>query len=232
MPGQDALYVSTPVLLPGGSPLDFFLTEHDGYIHITDDGLTLFKLRGLGYTLVDRRSQRGIASLAEASGLELDDTGAVIGTAKPEHVVHLGQKIQLFIARIVDWEREHFDSSDSNLSLADEVERLMRGKAPNLPIIQAPTIKLSSGDEISFMFLWGTKYVDAMAPAAQSTSARLRKAIQVMRDVDFDLDTLFIVDDRFKPDAATNEVSLLAQVAPAIRLTDFEKHYSPPQLAA
>lgn len=224
---QDALYVSSPLRLPNGAPFDFYLTEENGYVHMTDDGLTIFRLRGLGYALDDKRSQRGIASIAESVGLELDESGAIVGAARMNELASLGQKFQRFSGRIFDWELEHFNSSDSNLSLADEVERLMRNKAPTLPIIQFPVLKLTTGDEVNFMFKWGDKYVDAIPPATQATSSRMRKAIQVMRDQVSEIDALFIVDDRLKPELATHEVALLGQVGKAMRLSDFDKHYQP-----
>lgn len=228
---EGALYVSSPARLPNGSPFDFYLTEEGGHIHVTDDGLTLFHLRGLGYPLNDGRSLRGIASIAESVGLTLDDSGAIVGMARPDQMASLGQKMQLFSSRVLDWESEHFSSCDSDLSLADEVERLMKGKAPDLPIVQAPIVKLTTGDEVSFMFKWGSQYVDAIPAATQATSSRMRKAIQVLRDQEAELSTLYIVDDRVKPELATHEVALLGQVATAIRLTDFDKHYQP-QMAA
>lgn len=229
---HDALYVSSPTRLPNGVPFDFYLTEEGGHVHLTDDGLTLFHLRGLGYSLGDKRSLRGIAGIAESVGLALDETGAITGMAKLGQLAALGQKVQLFSARIHDWEREHFAASDADLSLAYEVERMMKGKAPDWPIIPQPTVRLATGDEVSFMFKWGGRYVDAIPPATQATSARMRKAIQVMRDMEADLDTLYIVDDRVKPEQATHEVALLGQVSKAIRLSDFDKHYQPDRIAA
>lgn len=224
---HDALYVSSPIRLPNGSPFDFFLTEDGEHFYLTDDGLTLFHLRGLGYPLHDGRSLRGIANIAESAGLTLDDSGEIVAMARLEQLASLSQKIQVFSSRVLDWEREHFSSNDSDLSLSDEVERMMKGKAPNLPIIPSPTVKLTTGDELSFMFKWGGKYVDAIPAATPATSSRMRKAIQVLRDQDTYLDTLYIVDDRVKPELATHEVGLLGQVASAIRLSDFDKYYSP-----
>lgn len=107
----------------------------------------------------------------------------------------------------------------------------MRGKAPTLPITAMPIVKLATGDEVSFMFKWGDRYVDAIPPVTQATSPRMRKALQVMRDQEAQIHTLYIVDDRMKPELATHEVALLGQVASAIRLSDFDKHYQP-QVAA
>ncbi len=224
---HDALYVSSPVRLPNGSPFDFYITQEGEHYHLTDDGLTLFQLRGLGYPLSDGRTIRGIANIAEAVGLTLDDSGEVVGMARLDQLPMLGQRMQLFSSRILDWEREHFSSSDSDLSLADEVERLMRGKAPDQPIVIAPKVRLTTGDEVTFMFKWGNQYVDAIAPATQATSSRMRKALQVMRDQQAELQSLYIVDDRINPELATHEVSLLGQVASAIRLSDFDRHYQP-----
>ncbi|MCW0457278.1 hypothetical protein NB712_002374 [Xanthomonas sacchari] len=228
---HDALYVSSPARLPDGSPFDFYLKEVGEHIHLTDDGLTLFHLRGLGYALNDGRSLRGISNIAESVGLTLDDSGEIVGMAKLDNVASLGNMMQLFSSRVLDWEREHFSSSDSDLSLADEVERMMKLKAPGLEIKPFPTIKLTTGDEVSFMFQWGGKYVDAIPAATPATSSRMRKAIQILRDQEAELDTLYIVDDRVKPELAAHEVNLLGQVANAIRLSDFDRHYQP-KLAA
>lgn len=224
---QDALYVSSPVRLPNGSPFDFYITEEGGLVHITDDGLTLFRLRGLGYTLDDGRGLRSIATLAESAGMALDATGAITCTGTLAGLPELGQRIQLFSTRVFDWEREHFSARDADMTLADEVERLMRGKAPGLAIETAPNVRLATGDEVVFMFRWGSQYIDAIPPATQATSARMRKALQVLRDPDANLDTLYIVDDRHNPDMAMHEVALLGQVSRAIRLTDFDRHYTP-----
>lgn len=224
---QNALYVSSPICLPNGIPFDFYLTEQGEHIYLTDDGLTLFNLRGLGYALNDRRSIRSIANIAEGVGLVLDDTGAVTGRAEIGNLALLGRGIHLFSARVYDWEREHFSSGDADLSLASEVERLMRDKAPGWEIVAAPAVQLTTGDEVVFTFKWGDRFVDAIPPATQATSARMRKAIQIMRDMHSDLDILYIVDDRLKPEQASHEVGLLGQVAKAIRLTDFERYYEP-----
>ncbi|WP_336217682.1 hypothetical protein, partial [Pseudomonas aeruginosa] len=59
-----------------------------------------------------------------------------------------------------------------------------------------------------------------------SVNARLRKAVLINRSED-PLKLLFIVDDRGQEERAEAEISVLGDIASTIRLTDFEKHYSP-----
>lgn len=46
-----ATYISTPFTLRGGKSLDFYLFAEAGNLEFTDDGITLFALRSLGYPL-------------------------------------------------------------------------------------------------------------------------------------------------------------------------------------
>ncbi len=220
-----ALYVSTPILLPGGSPLDFYLTQSRGYMHFTDDGLTLFQLRSLGFKLDDSRSSRGITQIAKDCGFDIDSTGAIVGSAPLGHELHLGRSILTLFTKIVSWQEEHFEARDADQTLAEQVEQLMRQKAPGVAIEKDPIVRLANGDTVDFMFRWGLKLVDAIPADARATSSRMRKAILVQRDRDDPQDILYIVDDRQHPFKASKEAALLGQIAKAMRLTDFQEHY-------
>lgn len=223
--GNHALYVSTPVLLPNGTPLDFYLISYGDHIIVTDDGLWLFALRGLGYALEDRRNWRGLGDLAERHGFALRDDGSFEYSVTIGDLRMAGGRILQMICSIASWELEHYASADSDLSLNREVERLMRRKAPTWEIEKSPIVRLSNGDELRFDFRWGGKLVDAIAPIALSVSARLRKILQMQREA-FDTDRLlFIIDDRAAPEKATHELALLSQMARAIRFTDFEERF-------
>lgn len=222
-----ALYVSTPILLPNGSPLDFYLTQSRGMINFTDDGLTLFNLRGLGFKLDDNRSVRGVAQIAKDCGFDIDETGAIIGSVPQDDGNSLGYAIVRLFTKIASWQEEHFEARDADQTLADEVERLMRRKAPTITIERDPIVRLSSGETVDFMFRWGTQLVDAIPADARATSSRMRKAVLVQRDTDEPPDILYIVDDRQRPIKASSEAALLGQIARAMRLTDFQAHYVP-----
>ncbi|MEO8779937.1 MAG: hypothetical protein ABI389_14870 [Rhodanobacter sp.] len=72
--------------------------------------------------------------------------------------------------------------------------------------------------------LWGSIYVDAINPSAQSVSSRLRKAILASQE-DSDIGLLFILDNRFDPEKADREFPVLAQVANTVRLSEFAENY-------
>lgn len=220
-----ALYVSTPILLPGGSPLDFYITQSRGSTHFTDDGLTLFQLRSLGFKLDDNRSSRGVTQIAKDCGFNIDSTGAIVGSVPMGDELYLGRSIVTLFTRIVSWQEEHFEARDADQTLADEVEQLMRQKAPGIAIVRDPLVRLSNGDTVDFMFRWGPTLVDAIPADARATSSRMRKAILVQRDRDEPQDILYIVDDRQQPFKASKEAALLGQIAKAMRLTDFQDHY-------
>lgn len=222
-----ALYVSTPILLPGGSPLDFYLTQSRGMINFTDDGLTLFQLRGLGFKLDDNRSTRGIAQIAKDCGFDVDQSGAIVGSMPQNEGGVLGQAIVHLFTKIARWQEEHFEARDADQTLADEVERMMRGKAPAIAIERDPAIRLANGETVDFMFRWGHQLVDAIPADARATSSRMRKAILVQRDAEIAPDILYIVDDRQRPIKASSEAALLGQIAKAMRLSDFQAHYAP-----
>jgi len=224
---HDALYVSTPIVLPGGSPLDFYLTQSRGMTHFTDDGLTLFHLRGLGFRLDDNRSVRGIAQIAKGFGFDIDQAGCIVGSIPNGDGQTLGRTIIQLFSKIVAWQEEHFEARDADQTLAEEVERLMRGKAPDVAIERYPIVRLSNGENVDFMFKWGRHLVDAIPADARATSSRMRKAILVQRDMETALDILYIVDDRQRPVKAASETALLGQIAKAMKLSDFQDYYIP-----
>ncbi|UPG96333.1 DUF1828 domain-containing protein [Luteibacter aegosomatissinici] len=211
--------------LPNGSPIDFYLINYGDRFVVTDDGLWLFALRSLGYSLEDRRNWRGLAELAATHGFSLCDDGSfeIDGDASRLHI--LGGSVIRMICALVAWEKEHYAAADSDLSLNREVERLMRLKAPLWPIEKSPIVRLPNGQELRFDFKWGTKYVDAIAPIPLSVSSRLRKILQMQKELMDTESVLFIVDDRAEPKKATQELAILAQVSKAITLSDFDSAY-------
>lgn len=223
--GGTATYISTPIVLPGGKPLDFYISQRGEFIEFTDDGMTMFALSGLGYQLNDKRNWKGLENLAVKYGFTLSDTG-VFEALFPESEMEIwgGRIIKLFAA-IAAWEEERYSEGDTDFSLTAEVEMLLRAKAPGRNLVRNATVTIGKA-EITFDFLWGDTYIDAIRPVPQSVNARLRKALLVNRSEE-SLRLLFIVDDRGQEEKADAEISVLGDITSTIRLTDFEKHYSP-----
>ncbi|MBA1213401.1 DUF1828 domain-containing protein [Pseudomonas oryzihabitans] len=223
--GMPATYISTPVILPGGKPLDFYLITKGELIEFTDDGLTMFALSGLGFQLSDKRNWRGLENIAIKYGFKLSDSGAFEALFAKHELPDWGGRIVRLFAALAEWEADRFAEGDSDFSLTEEVEMLLRAKAPDSTIIRNPSLRLGKAD-ISFDFLWGDVYVDAIRPIAQSVNSRLRKAVLINREENAPK-LLFIVDDRENPERAEAEIGVLGDIASTIRLTDFERHYSP-----
>lgn len=221
---EETLYVSTPVFLADGKPLDFYLIKRGSTFIFTDDGLTIFALQNYGIDIDSRRHLKGLEAVTDRMGFKIAENGAIEALIPEEQIAWwMGRVLRMFCG-IADWQAERFDQHDEDFSLTEEVERLFKIKAPNRKLVNNPRVKLK-GVDYSFDFLWGEIYVDAISPTAQSVSARLRKAILATQDND-DVGLLFILDDRFDRDRADRELPVLGQVAETVRLSDFAQHYT------
>ncbi|MCV4287910.1 DUF1828 domain-containing protein [Pseudomonas capsici] len=220
-----ATYISTPITLPGGKPLDFYLIRRGDLIEFTDDGITLFALKSIGYALSDKRNWKGLDNLGQKFGFCLSDSGAFEAIFPVAELDAWGGRILRLMAAIAAWEEERSAEGDADFSLTDEIEILLRTKAPERKLVRNVAL-LVGKVEMSFDFLWGNTYIDAVAPIPQSVNPKLRKAVLINK-VDDPVDVLFIVDDRGgKKKKAEDEVSVLGGLASTILLSDFQQHYS------
>lgn len=223
--GHPTTYISTPITLPGGKPLDFYLISHGDHIDFTDDGVTLFALRSIGYPLNDKRNWRGLENIASRHGFSLTETGAFEATFPESELEMWGAKILRLFCSIAAWEEDRFGEGDTDFSLTQELEMLLRTKDPQREIVRNVVVQLGK-TEAHFDFLWGSTYVDALQPIANAVNARLRKALLINKEEER-IDVLFVVDDRGKQHRVDEEIAVLGDLSPTIRLTDFERYYSP-----
>lgn len=220
-----ATYISTPITLPGGKPLDFYLVSRGKHIEFTDDGITMFALRSMGYPLGDKRNWRSLENIAVKYGFSLSDSGAFEALFLEADLEVWGGKIMRLLSALADWEEARNSEGDTDFSLTQEVELLLRAKDPARKLERDVVVKIGRL-EASFDFRWGETLVDAVSPVANAINARLRKALMINKS-DEPVDVLFIVDDRDKQRKADEEISVLGDLSPTIRMTDFEKYYSP-----
>lgn len=220
---QETLYVSTPVLLADGKPLDFYLLRQGKNLAFTDDGLTLFALQNFGIEFGNRRQIKGLESITERLEFTISDAGSIEALIPEDQLAWWMSRVLRMFVGVAEWQAERIAQHDTDFALTDEVERLLRIKAPDRHLVVAPRVKFK-GIDYTFDFLWGSIYVDAINPSPQSVSSRLRKAILATQD-DTDIDLLFILDNRFDPEKADRELPVLGQVAKTIRLTDFADSY-------
>lgn len=218
-----ATYISTPITLPGGKPLDFYLIRRGELIEFTDDGIALFALRSLGYTLADKRNWKGLDNLGLKFGFQLSEAGAFEATFPMTELGNWSGRILRLMAAIASWEEDRAAEGDADFSLTDEIEMLLKAKAPDRTIVRNAALKVGKV-EMSFDFLWGDTYIDAVAPIPQSVNPRLRKAVLISK-VDSPADVLFIVDDRRNRQKAEDEMGVLGGLAATVLFSDFQQHY-------
>lgn len=212
-----ALYVSTPFLLSGRKPLDFYVEEGVGDFKIYDDGATLFALSNLGFDLSDRRNWRSLHSLAEKYSFVLSEDGEFIGTCKGDEFMELSANALALFSAIRTWEKERSREGDADFSLSKQVEEILFKNSPDRRL-QAGAIATVGLIEVNFDFLWGDIYVDALNPVANAVNSRLRKGLLMKRLEQTDR-VLFIVDDTHVPSKAEAETAVLKSVAPSLKLS-------------
>lgn len=218
--GESALYVVTPMTFADGRPVDFYLRLNGARYELTDGGMALLALRGLGYILDDRRNWRAAQTIAERFGFELTERGELRTlVAESDLTEATGRMIQLFAAFIA-WEAERFADGDSDFSLTQEVERILRLKGRPLEIGAA--VRSNRGDLV-FDFRWGETYVDALQPNAQAVASRLRKTILLREELGDQVDVLYVLDDRRNREDANRELNVISHMARATRFTDLAR---------
>ena len=219
--GGGTLYVSTPIVLSGGKPLDFYVQQQGSKVLLTDDGITLFALRSLGFDLGNKRHWKSLEKIAKRHHFTLSDDGAFQAEFDPKQDAAWGSEMLLLCAAIHAWEKEHSSQDDMDFSLSDHVESILKKMDPDRELQHPITVEVGRAT-LEFDFKWGDLFIDAIRPSHQTVNARLRKGI-LMQRIGEDSNVLFIVDDRFHAEKARQELSVLGGVAPAIALTDFEK---------
>lgn len=223
--GKSALYISTPIVLTQGKPLDFYLIERGDEFQITDDGTAINEFRLCGISLDRKNNWRGLANLATAKGFRLDDTGQFAVTFPKQLLpVWSGKLLELYGA-IASWEKEKLSEQDPDFVLAEEIELILRSKAPTWKLER--NAEVTAGKiKMAFDFLWGDYLVDAVRPLAQSVNSKLRKAIIISRHDVAGKKPLFIIDDRTDAIRAEEELAVLGEVAKAAKLSNFQTYFN------
>lgn len=220
----DVVYISTPITLLSGKPLDFYLTYKADYIEITDDGLTMFELRSAGYDFATKHNWNSIESIITKYGFTLAENGSICAIIHKNELKVYGENILLMFSAITFWDEEKRNENDKDFTLTNEVEKLLRFKAPEITLIKDPIIKLHNY-EAKFNFLWGSIYIDAIKPTPQSTNSRLRKSLLANKYED-NISILYIIDDRDTDiEKVDREIAVLGQISNAMRFKDFKEKY-------
>lgn len=217
-----SLHISSPVILQDGTPLGFFVSQEWDRIDVSDEGMIIFSLRNQGIDLYDRRNWRSLDIITSRLGFTLNDSGEIGGSFSVKDSAFWFSNLTRLLGAIADWQQEQIDFDDVDFQLTQDVEALLRAKAPDRHLQIAPAIKIKNS-RITFNFLWGDTYVDAIPPKARVVSARMRKAAIAQGLELKGFNVLFIVDDRSDPAKAREEVALLAQLSDAKTYSNFER---------
>lgn len=219
--GQHVTYFSTPLILPGGKPLDFYIQEDGEFFLFTDDRLTLVSLSAIGYSFENRGSWKGIANIASKYGFEMSHQGEITAKFHKTDIATQGQNILMLLSEVILWEEERRALSESSdQGFLDEIEQILKLTNPDILIERNPRLDVDS-TILEFSFKWGTLYIDGVKPIAQSINSRLRKALLAEKVLD-DAQLLFVVDDRLSPAKAIDELNVLGKVASATLLKNFK----------
>lgn len=220
---ETVISVGTPFSFADGEPIGFYLDEHSSeQVVISDNADTLAHLAGIGFDISDRKKWKGVKQIATAFGLELQDTGQIVGS-------EIKSKEQLLVTRfigamlaIADMERDYFGLSDEQEQYIQEVEMYLRASKPEATLLTHPTVEGHSGRIHGFHFDFDNKLVDAARPHGARTGAILRKSADVINSGS-NKSILIIMDDRLDEERAkieTDILSTMVSVMPFTRLIE------------
>lgn len=206
--GGDAIVVATPFLFADGEPICFYLEETRETIHITDNADTLMHLAGIGWDIRKKRTWTSVRQAASDFGLQLLDTGEIIGKSTKENQQTIITGYISALLAIVDLEREFLGLTEEQSQYIAEVEMYLRAWKPNAPFNLLPALEGHSGRSHKFHFEFDGALVEAARPHGARTGSIVRKALDI-RNIGDKHNILVIMDDRDDPERAKAETDIL-----------------------
>ena len=209
--GDSVIAVGTPFSFSDGEAIGFYLHERRDEVVVSDNGDTLFHLRGVGFDLSDRRRWRAFRQVAEAHGFELLDSGEITARTSPSNVPQLLARYIAAMLEIVNVEREQLGIPDELDQYVQEVEFYLRAWKPQADLVHLPSIRGISGRLHNFHFDFDGSLVDAARPHSNRTGSILRKVADIglggnQRRI------LVVMDDREDPERARVEAEILTSM--------------------
>lgn len=219
---QHITYFSTPLNLPDGKPLDFYIQADGEFYLFTDDKLTMLSLSAAGYAFENRANWKGISNIASKYGFSLSQQGEITAKVHKSSMQELGRNIIMLLSEVTLWEEERRALSETtDQEFLDQIEQVLKLTNPDIEVEKNPKINVDS-TTLEFNFKWGTMYIDGVRPIAQSINSRLRKALLAQKILD-STELLFVVDDRSNPTKALEELDVLGKITPATLLNSFKR---------
>lgn len=215
--------VATPFSFADGEAIGFYLEDRPNEIVVSDNGDTLFHLRGLGLDLSDRRRWRPFRQIAELHGFELQDSGEITGNTSKDSVSQLVAKYIAAMLDIVDLEREQLGMPEEIDQFIQEVEFHLHAWKPQAGLVHLPTIMGMSGRSHTFHFEFDGTLVDAARPHSNKTGAILRKAADLGL-AGITTPILIIMDDREDQERVRVETEILSSMVSVLSFSQLMRN--------
>lgn len=208
---SSVISVSTSFSFADGEIINFYIQDKREEVVVTDNGDTLFHLRGVGLDLSDRRRWRPYRQIVAAHGFELEDSGVIIGKSSTNQVSQLVANYISAMLDIVNLEHEQLGIPEEIDHFIEEVEFYLRAWKPSGNIVRLPVLTGMSGKSHTFHFELDGTLIDAAKPNSNKTGALLRKLTDISL-AGLNRSSIVVMDDREDPERAEIETKILTSM--------------------
>ena len=204
--------------MTGGSPITLYLIDQGSTVLLSDNGDTLASLSGVGIDLW--RSLSTLRRKAQRYGLALTEQGAFEALVKSAGAPLAFAKSISGLIQIADWGADAIRARRSTVDLAQEaLPYIVARDKSAIPERNRAVIGASNTTHV-FDIRHGADLIDVIAPKAQATGAEMRKIGDVQNGPFAEgLSPLIIVDDRYDPIRAMQEIAIIGSIARAMAFT-------------
>lgn len=215
---ESVVSVATPFSFADGEAIGFYLEERPSEIVVSDNGDTLFHLRGVGLDLSDRRRWKPFRQIAECHGFELLDSGEIRAAAEPLSSSQLVARYVATMLSIAALEREQLGLPEEIDQFIQEVEFYLHAWRPDAELSHSPSVKGMSGRLHRFDFQFDGTLIDAARPHSNKTGAILRKAADLSL-AGLKTPIMIVMDDRDDTERVKVETDILSSMVSVLALS-------------
>lgn len=210
--GATALEIGTPFAMAGGSPITLYLIDQGSTVLLSDNGDTLANLSATG--IDPFRSLPALRRKTQRYGLTLTSQGAFETITRADAAAWaLAQSISGLI-QVADWGADAMRTRRPPVDLAQEALPYIVARDNRAIVERNRAVIGASNTTHVFDIRHGADLIDVIAPKAQATGAEMRKVGDVQNGPFAEgLRPLIIVDDRYDPIRAAQELAILASIA-------------------
>ena len=205
--------VGTPFSLPDGSAINVYLSNLGNHVLLSDNGDILFQLNGMGIDIWQPMRLKGIRDLALRHNIHLSENGDFRVISKSENTSSAFALMISGLLAVSHWAGDHLNIESEEHDIVSEAEPYIIARNHNLICKRKVRIQGASKAIHEFDFQHGNELIDVISPSAVATGGVMRKIGDVVNGPYADDTTqLIIVDDRFDPFRAENEMGILASI--------------------